>query len=200
MPKNVDFKGFAAVTTATARVVTVGNGNGKNVKKGDNMENFGQKKINININSSVSTLSIKIYDEQLPGGWEDCQKRIVGIDDSEIQVIAIKHDRDLKADGFWRSSFEKAHYHIILRVLNGGRKRVNSILDMLGVVYREGIDDSMIENHGLETVGRFRDFAVYLTHETEQAILEGKEKYELSELVSNMTIDEIKKSVRDISA
>lgn len=149
-------------------------------------------KCKVNIDSSVATLSIKCYDEQLPCGWAVTKDAIMAINKNKYQVIAIRHDRDRDSDDFWEPAFEKPHYHIILRVLNDGRIRVKAALEMLCVVYRKEIDDSLILNHGLETVGNYANMAVYLTHETAKAILEAKEKYELDELVSNLNIDEIK--------
>lgn len=76
------------------------------------------------------------------------------------------------------------------------RIRVKQILECLGIKYRPGLDDELWANHGVETVGDFAGYATYLTHETETAIKEGKELYRMDELVSNLTIEEIKK-IRD---
>lgn len=149
----------------------------------------------LTMRSSVKTLSIKCYNDQIPTGWADVQERIRNIDPSKWQVIAIKHDRDYLGDSFWTPSIEKEHYHIIVRIVSGVTK-VSTILNALGIKYRKGLDDTLWSKHGVETIAKFSHMAAYLTHETEQAQLDGKEVYELTELVSNLTIDEIKQ-VRD---
>ena len=40
--------------------------------------------------TSVYSLAIKIYDEQLPYGWEDLQQQIRSQDPKEMQIQAIK--------------------------------------------------------------------------------------------------------------
>lgn len=154
-----------------------------------------KKKI-LTMRSSVKTLSIKCYDEQMPSGWEDVQERIKSIDNSKYQVLAIKHDKDYNSDDYWEPSTEKAHYHIIIRVLNRQSAHVQTILNMLNIVYRKESDTVLWEQHGVETIKDFASMAVYITHDTEQAINDGKTHYELEEIASNLTIDEIKQ-VRD---
>ena len=51
----------------------------------------------------------------------------------------------------------------------------------------------MIANHGIETVGDFGAYATYLTHDTEKAINDGKQHYDMSAIVSNMSYEEILK-------
>lgn len=141
--------------------------------------------------NQVRTLSIKVYDEQMPEGWEAVKRNIKVMDKSVWQVLAICHDRDPVGDDFWQPSLEKPHYHIIIRVLNEKRMRVKQALKALGIVFREVVDKSLWENHGVETCKDYANMAVYITHETEEAELDGKEKYEIEEIVSNLTIDEI---------
>lgn len=146
----------------------------------------------LNMRSSVRTLSVKVYDEQLPQGWDAVKDNIRAIDKGKWQVIGICHDRDYGGDDFWAPAIEKKHYHIIVRVLNGKNARVEQILRQIGIVYRPEVDKSLWQNHGVETCADYTAMTVYLTHETEQAILDGKERYDLEELVSNLTTEEIK--------
>lgn len=150
------------------------------------------KKVILTMRSSVRTLSIKCYDEQMPDGWDAVKQHIKSIDKSKWQVIGICHDRDYNVDDYWEPSVEKPHYHIIVRVLNGKNARVEQILRTIGIVYRPVEDKSLWENHGVESCADYTNMAVYLTHETEQAILDGKEQYRLDELVSNLSLEEIK--------
>lgn len=140
----------------------------------------------------IRTLSIKCYAEQMPQGWDFVKQNIKVVDKSKWQVIGICHDRDPVGDNFWEPSTDKPHYHIIVRVLNDKRARVKQVLDALGVVYRPVDDKSLWDNHGVETCADFCNMTVYMTHDTEQAILDGKAQYELEELVSNLTLEEIK--------
>lgn len=149
-------------------------------------------KRNLVMRSTVSTLSIKCYDEQLADGWDKTKETIRDIAKDTYHVLAIKHDRDPKTDNIWESSLEKPHYHIIIRLLNKKRTKVQTILNMLKIAYRPEVDDNLWQNHGVETIRNFPNMAMYLTHDTEEAILQGKEHYELDEVVSNLTTDEIK--------
>lgn len=147
---------------------------------------------NLVMRSTVSTLSIKCYEEQMVDGWEQTQEAIKSIDKTQCHVLAIKHDRDPQTDDIWKPCLEKPHYHIIVRLLNKRRSKVQTILNTLHIKYRPELDDNLWKNHGVETIRKFANMAMYLTHDTEEAILDGKEHYELEELVSNLSLDEIK--------
>ena len=157
---------------------------------------IGRKCSKMTMKSNVKTLALKVYDEQIPDGWEKLIERITGMSKSRYQILAIKHDRDYLGDDFFEPSIEKAHYHILIRVMDDegvatkSGSRVSTIIKDLGVVFRPE-DATMIENHGIETVGDFGAYATYLTHDTEKAIADGKEHYNLDEIVSNLTPDEI---------
>ncbi len=162
-----------------------------------------EKNMEMTLNRNVKTLALKIYDEQLPNGWESLKKLIRSISKARYQILAIRHDRDTLGDDFFRPSVEKAHYHIIVRVMDGKSGQnvsksglhVRQILKDLHVVFRPE-DVKMIEKHGIETVRNFAAYAMYLTHETPQAIADGKEHYEEDEIVSNLTPEEVK-MIRD---
>lgn len=153
------------------------------------------KKKMYTIRTNVKSLSIKCYDEQLPDGWETVKKMIKALP-KEYHVIAIRHDRDYNADDIWEPSVEKPHYHIIWRTTKKVSEHVSTVLNKLGVKYRPGIDDNLWKEHGVEGISDFGNLATYLTHDTKQAILDGKTHYEFTELVSNLSIEEIK-NVRD---
>ena len=140
--------------------------------------------------STVKTLAVKCYDEQLSCGWETVCDNITAVD-PEYQVIAIKHDKDYATDNIWKPSVEKAHYHIIWRTTTGEPSHVSSVLNMLGINFRKGIDDGLWRNHGVETISNFSSYTTYLTHETEEAELAGKTKYPHNELISNLTEEDI---------
>ncbi len=155
----------------------------------------GKKKNKYTIRSSVRTLSVKCYAEQLPDGWDATKQAIQSADKTKYQILAIEHNRDYNNDSIWTPSFEKSHFHIIVRLLQNS-EHIQTLLSMLKVVYRTPEDDELWRNHGVETCRDFSAMANYLTHDTEQAQLDGKTQYQLDEIVSNLDVDEIK-SVRD---
>lgn len=152
---------------------------------------------------------MKFYDEQLPGvsstytpagllahhdpnATQNFITAIKSTDPKLIQVLAIRHNRDEVTDGIWAVSKVKPHWHVIVRLVDSnGRIRVSQILAGLGIVYRQGLDDELWKEHGVETIGNFPGYAMYLTHETAEAIRDAKEKYDISEIVSNLSVEEI---------
>ena len=145
--------------------------------------------------AKVPSLAIKIYVEQLLHGWNYTCQVIRNTDNNEFHIIAVCHNRDTycESGSFWKPAYEKCHFHIIFRCVDRKKRiRVSSVLKQLGIVFRPGKDDILWSEHGVETVGNFAEYATYLTHETEKAIRDGKELYEMTELVSNLSIDEIR--------
>lgn len=151
-----------------------------------------KKQTKLTMQSNIRTLSIKIYDEQMPVGWDAVKEAIRACDKEELHIISIKHDKDYKTDDWWEPANEKPHYHIIMRMCNNKTTRVRNVLNMLGIEFRHPEDDVLWGKHGVETVRDFAKMATYLTHETEQAQLDAKEPYDMEELISNLSIDEIK--------
>lgn len=76
------------------------------------------------------------------------------------------------------------------------RVRIYTILNKLLIYFRPGLDDILLINHAIESIGDFQAYSVYLTHETPDAIQDNKEPYDISEIFSNLDEDEIK-CVRD---
>lgn len=151
----------------------------------------------LSAHAKVYSVAIKCYVEQMPNGWNVTQNLIRQVDSSKYIVIGICHNRDEVTDGIWNVAKEKEHYHIIVKCRDRNKTvKVTTVLNMLGIKFRKDIDDNIWINHGVESVGNFASYAVYLTHETEAAIKEHKERYALSEYVSNITISEINQ-IRD---
>lgn len=141
--------------------------------------------------SSVRTLAVKCYDEQLPNGLDHFVECVKGTDSKQYQIVAVRHDRDVITDNIWECPLEKAHWHILIRVLNNKNKRVRQLLNMLGIQFRQGVDDLMWANGGVETCSCFDKYVTYIFHRTPEAIRDGKERYELEEAVSNLNEREI---------
>ena len=164
----------------------------------NNQESSNKKdKYQTTLESTVYTLALKVYDEQLPYGWIGTCSLIKSIDSKYMQVLGIMHYLDTLGDSFWQPSTEKPHYHIILRMTKRtGRIRVKKALEMLGVAFRPGLDDNLLAEKACETAKHFSAYANYLTHETDQAILDGKARYPIDNIISNLELYEIEQ-IRD---
>lgn len=148
----------------------------------------------LNILSSVHSAAFKIYEEQLVYDWDYTMNAIkTAFKSSYMQVEGIMHYKDFLEDSnFWLPSIEKPHFHIIFRLVDRkDRIRIKKVLNALGIEFRQGLDDNLLKEHGCETVQNFSSYSLYLTHETEDAILDGKALYDLSEVVSNLTESEL---------
>lgn len=146
----------------------------------------------LSIEKKVCNFALKCYLEQLPLGLAYTIYAICQMDKRVYQIIGILHDLDEVSDGLWAVALEKPHFHLIFRHVDRKRStRISAILKELGIVFRPGIDDNLLQNRGLETVGNFASYATYLTHETEDAIRDAKEIYPMDKLVSNLTEEEV---------
>ena len=152
-----------------------------------------KRKRPVNISDRVKTLAIKCYEEQMPYGWEEVKRRIKAMNRNEFQVIAILHNRDNVSKDAFEKSIEKPHYHIIIRPTRNHSKAmvVSTVLKKLGLRYRPDEDKILWECHGVELVGDFNVYTVYLLHETKQAQIDLKAPYRINELVSNLTRKQI---------
>lgn len=158
--------------------------------------NKSKRRKGINIFQRVRQIAIKCYEEQIPNK-DAFLKAIEDLDGTKYQVLAICHDRDIDTSGIWEKAVEKPHWHIIFRCVNKNtRISIERILATLHIVFRKGLDDNLIQQGGIELVGNFAAYAIYLTHETDNAIKAGKELYSLEEVKSNVSIEGIKQ-IRD---
>lgn len=109
------------------------------------------------------------------------------------EVEAICHDKDEVANpnDMFAPGIIKPHFHVIIRDSNGNRFFVETVLKALGLNYQKD-DSKLFYEHGCTTVANFNAYSMYLTHETVQAQKDGKELYDLSEVMTNMSLDELK--------
>lgn len=179
--------GKPAPLDSSSIIIPQSNGNcqaSKRDKRATHVLSIGQK---------VYSLAVKCYAEQLLRGEAFLYSSICNTLPADFQVLAIKHDRDAYSDGIWKVATEKPHYHIIVRCTDHKKRvRVGTVMRCLGIYFRPGVDDVLWINHGVETIGSFAGYATYLTHETDDAIRDGKELYDISEIVSNLSPEGIK--------
>lgn len=178
------------------------------------------KKVAVTFGSEPRTLALKFYPEQLLD--EKSRIQFMKCDDVtrqrwidqltkvflqqikqfrylDFQVAVILHDSDKvkAADDPFAISIEKAHFHLIIRRLSKKRFRVNRIIQLLGLYYikDDNFDDTIMWNNGgAEIIRDFASYFLYLSHETNQAIVDGKHKYDRSEVISNFG-DEIREAL-----
>ena len=55
---------------------------------------IGRKGSKMTVKSNVKTLALKVYDEQIPDGWEKLKERIKELKKAEADVIAAKKKYD----------------------------------------------------------------------------------------------------------
>lgn len=109
---------------------------------------------------------------------------------------------NLKSEDFWKPSTEKPHAHLLIMSeyfdANGKRcpKCLSTFLNYLkqfGLEYRPDVDTQLLLNHGAEKINmqqnRHINAIVYHTHETVQAMQDGKHKYDRSECYTNIPAD-----------
>lgn len=119
-------------------------------------------------NERCSTIAIKAYKEQLPYGENELISSIKLISPNEMQILAIYHGKS-----------ETAHWHILARPsVKNERLRPSAIMKKLNIEFRDGIDDFLWENHGVETTGNFTYYANHLLHNGE---------YTINDFVSNIS-------------
>lgn len=179
-------------------VYAVNNADGGKAKRKNATTKKDRKKTSkLGLHSRAYSVAIKCYVEQLPYGLQATLDAIRKLDKDKVQIIAIVHDRDVKTDGIWLPAYKKLHLHIYARCKDRhGRIYVNWLMNVLGVHYRPGVDDELWNSRGVETCGDFANCAMYATHETQQAIQDGKELYSIDEIVTNLTREELL-NVRD---
>lgn len=150
-----------------------------------------KKKVPYTLESMMKTIAIKIYEEQLgEGGIPSLQEAIAAVDENKMQVIAVLHNRDKVGDDFFVPSEDKPHIHLIERSVDGNPRRIKAILNMLGIKLRPEEDANLWE-HAVDKAGNFAKYAAYLLHLTKEAQDDGKARYELEELMSNISKEDI---------
>lgn len=183
----------------------------------------------LNFESQVRNLAVKVYDEQLMDAverkwytyWEQYKTpqaianvkyaqdvvlhRLANIvhkiDPTKWFIAIFLHDKDTvkSSDDLYAISIKKRHYHIYAWRINNNSFRLRKLMTMLGIVFAGKEDYTLWENRGVETFRKAHrpNVLMYGTHETEQAILDGKYQYTLEKcIITNQTLEAVQK-IRD---
>lgn len=157
----------------------------------------GKNKSGLTMASTVPTLAVKVYEEQVEGGFEALKDRVLIVETKEYWIWGIVHDKDLNADEIFEPAIKKPHVHVwvVRKATKKGniidRRKVSTILNMLGITFRPGLDDELWRNRGVEPIADISGCVAYATHETKQCELAGKEVYDRDEIFSNLSKDEL---------
>lgn len=108
-------------------------------------------------------------------------------------IYAVIHYRDTKRgkdDGIWEPSAIKPHIHIVYKNKKYP-EQVRTIVKSLGIRYHATEDLTLLEGRGIETIDSLDASVVYLAHATREAIRDGKEPYDIEEIVTNVSESEL---------
>ena len=163
-----------------------------------------KKKKYYNMESSVRTLSLKCYAEQIEGYEENSGRTdeellsevMNRLDDADLfpkdrfVEFGIIHNRDPLDDSFWMPSAEKPHIHVWLKII-GSSLKLRTIFNKLGINGKRKEDETLWKEHGVESISTsLEECALYSTHETTAAIKDGKSIYNVDEVHTNLTREE----------
>ncbi len=142
------------------------------------MDDFAR--VRLNLDDRFATMAVKVNTEQLSDGEEGLISAIQSHSPLDMLILAIKHYKS-----------KKPHWHILCKFGNRKSRRVvRTALKQLGIHFREGIDDNIVQ-YSIETTGRFNNYAAYLLHQTIAAKREDKAPYDKSEYISNLSEEEV---------
>ena len=114
--------------------------------------------------------------------------------DHKYLCSGIYHNQDLvqDPDDPFEASIKKGHFHVYAwRRREGSRFYLRELVEDLGLIYDHKQDALMWLSHGAEVIRDKCASMMYMTHETTQAILDGKHQYELSEVIKNFSDEEL---------
>lgn len=179
-----------------------------------------RKSSGLTLESRVRSVSLKFYAEQLMppkvrSKYEDLLKSKRSADqikaktaekhamsflrdrienlDRKYLCSGIYHNQDLvqDPDDPFEASIKKGHFHVyVWRRKEGSRFYLRELVEDLGLIYDHKQDALMWLSHGAEVIRDKCASMMYMTHETTQAILDGKHQYELSEVMKNFSDEE----------
>lgn len=153
--------------------------------------------------NAYNEASAKLDEYVVPLFWQyvpTLMDLIRQIDPLKYWVLGIIHDKDYNCDDFWEPSIEKPHVHINGKCLCKSFK-LRTWFNLFKLELRHGIDDvSFYNGYGLRSISEREDKEYgnnfsravnYLTHDTDQAIQDGKYHYDVADIFSNLTSEEV---------
>lgn len=172
------------------------------------MEDKKFKKHHLSIGNTVNAVTLKVYLEQFVKADQTLTEMekivaemqrllnniIANFNKNEIIIIAIIHSRDVVADAEdpFLPSLEKPHVHLIIKLKNYKKRiHISTLLNMLDIHFRNP-EDATLFKKGCESLGgSYRENAIYLLHNSTQAIKDGKAEYQPDEFITNLSKSEI---------
>lgn len=140
--------------------------------------------------------------------YEKFFRNIEECDDSEYEIYAILHDKDVEWEDFFTSKKDVQHIHIGFRCLGTEgkvkprRKRVavSFILDLLHIKFDPELDESILDHDAIAIVQHWANYVYYLTHEDEKSMVDGKFMYDRDEIVRNCSKARYEATIRGIDS
>lgn len=130
----------------------------------------------------------------LHGTGAKLEELVKAYDKKKLLIWAIIHDSDeVEAqDSPFLAATEKWHLHLYMlppEGMDGHGPHIDDALKALGIAFRRGYDESLLDDKAktLEYIRSVQAAALYCTHDTEQAVKDMKHKYDVTEVMTNMT-------------
>ena len=112
----------------------------------------------------------------------------------EWEIALICHDKDMtvEKDNKLKAKHKKTHFHAVIWRKDGKRFRVRKVLQILGLNFDAVLDANILDKTFSSISSRnVKNALQYLLHMTEASELDGKEPYDQSELISNLTDEQL---------
>lgn len=128
---------------------------------------------------------------------EECRnylKKMVVRAVGEWEIALICHDKDMtvEKDNKLKAKHKKTHFHAVIWRKDGKRFRVRKVLQILGLNFDAVLDANILDKTFSSISSRnVKNALQYLLHMTEASELDGKEPYNQSELISNLTDEQL---------
>ena len=149
------------------------------------MKKIKPKPKTLQLNQTTKTLSATFFEEQLPDEESALYNALKSISPTDLIIIAIKHIG---------TGQKKDHYHVIMKKADrNGSFTVKSALNKLHIRFRPVEDAILLANHGIESTGDFSACLSYILHQSYSAKRQHKKPYSISDLISNISKDEIQR-------
>lgn len=149
------------------------------------MKKIKPKPKTLQLSQTTKTLSATFFEEQLPDEESALYNSIKSISPTDLIIIAIKHIG---------TGQKKDHYHVIMKKADrNGSFTVKSALNKIHIRFRPVEDAILLANHGIESTGDFSACLSYILHQSYSAKRQHKKPYRISDLISNISEDEIQR-------